>query len=77
MGNNVCPVNVPAREFFRGKKNAKAAQKKKPPARRKEENSPAAVRKGKEENLTDLVGLGRKKITGNSLGGVGRNRTDS
>lgn len=28
MGNNVCPVNVPAREFFRGKKNAKAAQKK-------------------------------------------------
>lgn len=29
MGNNVCPVNVPAREFFRGKKNAKAAQKKK------------------------------------------------
>ncbi len=61
MGNNVCSVNVPAREFFRGKKNAKAAQKKKPPARRKEENSPAAVRKGKEENLTDLVGLGRKK----------------
>ena len=60
MENNACSVNVPARKFFFSAAAGKRAQKK-PPARRKEDNSPAAVRKGKEENLTDLVGLGRKK----------------